>query len=415
MTQPQMQTPTQPDRPLPLKGIRVLDLGQFIAIPFCTLWLSWLGAEIIVIESRRRMTSRTAPPFAEGLEEDPNASGYFNLLYSGKKSCTVDMTTAAGRDIVRRLAGKVDVIVDNFSTGVLEKLGLGYDALSKINPSLVMVSNGAFGRAGPMKDARGLHSAVNLFSGVADVTGYADSHPRILGGCIPDPLSGTYSGFALLAALHSRKRTGKGQFVDVAMYEAMLTMIPEAVIDYTLNGVEPERMGNRDRIKAPHGIYRCRDADTWIAISVDTEEEWAALCRAAGHPDWATSPQFADLEARHSNISELDLAIEQWTRLLDRDEGVAMLQAAGVTAGPVLRCDELLDNEQLQARGMVITTDHPVVQQRRQLGLPWRMDSLGVEYRRAPLLGEHTKQTLNELLGIDDAAYSALEADGVLN
>lgn len=250
---------TRTAQPLPLEGIRVLDLGQFIAIPFCTLWLAWLGAEIIVIESRRRMTSRTAPPFVADHAGEPNASGYFNLLYSSKKSCTVDMTTAAGRDIVRRLAGVCDVMVDNFSTGVLEKLGLGYAAVAAVNPSIVMLSSGAFGRTGPMRNARGLHSAVNLFSGVADVTGYVDGDPRILGGVLPDPLSGTYSNFALLAALHHRERTGQGQFIDVAMHEAMLTLIPEAVIDLTLNGVEPERVGNRDRVNAPHGIYRCRD------------------------------------------------------------------------------------------------------------------------------------------------------------
>ena len=138
----------QPANQLPLEGIRVLDLGQFIAMPFCTLWMAWLGAEVIAIESRRRLTSRTAPPFAEGHGSHPNASGYFNVLYGSKKSCTVDMTTAEGRDIVRRLAGKVDVIVDNFSTGVLEKLGLGYESIVKINPSIVMASNGAFGRTG---------------------------------------------------------------------------------------------------------------------------------------------------------------------------------------------------------------------------------------------------------------------------
>jgi crotonobetainyl-CoA:carnitine CoA-transferase CaiB-like acyl-CoA transferase len=404
----------QPANQLPLEGIRVMDLGQFIAMPFCTLWMAWLGAEVIAIESRRRFTSRTAPPFAEGHGSHPNASGYFNVLYGSKKSCTVDMTTAAGRDIVRRLAGKVDVVVDNFSTGVLEKLGLGYESIVKINPSIVMASNGAFGRTGPMRNSRGLHSAVNLFSGVADVTGYIDGHPRILGGVIPDPLSGTYSNFAILAALHNRKRTGRGQFIDLAMYEAMMTLIPEAVINYTLNGIEPQRTGNRDHTKAPHGIYRCKDADTWLAISVGADEEWASLCRVAGHPEWLTDPHFTGAGKRQENVAALDLAVEAWTRGQDVYEATDALQTAGVAAGPVLRCDELLDDEQLLERGLVITTDHPVVGERRQFGIPWRMDSLAVEYRRAPLLGEHTHETLTKLLGIDEATFASLEADGVL-
>ena len=402
-------------KPLPLAGVRILDLGQYIAMPFCTLWLAWLGAEVIVIESRRHMTSRTAPPFARGLEGNPDASGYYNLLFGSKKSCTIDMTTAAGRDLVRRLAGVVDVMIDNFSTGVLEKLGLDYDVVSKSNPGLIAVSCGAFGRSGPMKHARGLHSAVNLFSGVADVTGYPGGHPRILGGVLPDPLSGIYANFAILAALHYRNLTGEGQFVDLAMYEAMMTLMPEAVIDLDLNGRDPVRVGNRDRLKAPHGIYRCRDTDTWVAISVDGDRDWAALCHAAGHAEWQDDPRFADADARRANVAELDRAVEGWTRTLSAEQTTEMLQAQRVAAGPVRRCDQLLHDELLAQRGMIITTDHPIVGVRRQLGLPWRTDSAGVDYRRAPLLGEHTRTILSNLLDIDEAEYARLSADGVLS
>ena len=401
--------------PLPLDGVRVLDLGQFIAMPFCALWLAWLGAEVIVVESRRRMTSRTAPPFVPGMEGNPDASGYFNQICSTKKSCTLDMTTAAGRDIVRRLAGKVDVMIDNYSTGVLEKLGLGYDMVGKLNPALIMVSCGAFGRSGPIKNARGLHSAVNLFSGVADVTGYVDGEPRILGGVLPDPLSGTYGMFAIMAALHHRGRTGQGQFVDLAMYEAMMTLIPEAVIDLTLNDADPQRAGNRDRQKAPHGIYPCRETDTWVAISVEDSRDWNAFCQAAGHGEWLGDARFGDAGSRLAHVGALDAAVEGWTRQVSVGEAVDKLQAAGVAAGPVLRCDELLDDAQLQANGSVVTIDHPTAGPHRQLGLPWRMDSLGVEYRRAPLLGEHTHEILTGLLGIDEADYARLEADGVLS
>jgi crotonobetainyl-CoA:carnitine CoA-transferase CaiB-like acyl-CoA transferase len=307
------------------------------------------------------------------------------------------------------------VMIDNFSTGVLEKLGLGYDVISGLNPAIIAVSCGAFGRAGPMKDARGLHSAVNLFSGVADVTGYPGGAPRILGSGLPDPLSGTYAMFAIMAALHHRRRTSEGQFIDLAMYEAMLTLIPEAVIDLTLNGVDPTRSASRDRVHAPHGIYRCREADTWVAVSVTSPENWHALCRIAGHPEWLADVRFRDETARRANVGALDAAIEGWTRQLDVGEVTDALQAAGVAAGPVLRPDELLEDVQLQARGAVVTTEHPVAGKRRQLGLPWRMDSLGVDYRRAPLLGEHTREILTGLLGLSEAEYAQLDADGVLS
>lgn len=400
---------------LPLAGLKVLDLGQFIAIPFCTLWLAWLGAEVIVVETRKRMTSRTAPPFAPGMEGNPNASAYCNLLNSSKKSITVDLTTEAGCDLVRRLASVVDVMVDNFSTGVLEKMGLDYATISAQNPRLIAVSCGAFGRSGPMKNARGLHSAVNLFSGVADVTGYAGGHPRILGSVLPDPLSGTYANFAVQAALHHRHRTGRGQFIDLAMYEAMLSLIPEAVIDYSLNNRDPRRAGNQDPIKAPHGIYRCRQEGSWVAISVDGDADWRAMCTAAGHPEWHQDPRFVGVAARQAHVDLLDQMVSAWTHGLDVDQVTQALQDVGVAAGPVLRCDQLVDDIRLKARGTVITTDHPDVGLRRQLGLPWRMDSAATNYSRAPLLGEHSRDLLSSLIGLDQAQFDRLEADGVLS
>lgn len=399
---------------LPLAGVRVLDLGQFIAMPFCTLWLAWLGAEVIAIESRSRMTSRTAPPFAPGLAGNPDASGYFNLLYSAKKSCAVDMASEAGRKLVQRLAGAVDVIIDNFATGVLEKLGLDYQSVTRSNPAVIMLSCGAFGRSGPMKQARGLHSAVNLFSGAADVTGYPGGAPRILGGVLPDPLSGTYGCFAVMSALHHRNRTGEGQFIDLAMYEAMMTLIPEAIVDLTLNDRDPVRMGNRDRWRAPHGIYRCSEPDTWVAISVGTEEEWDALCRAAGHPEWLADVRFSDAAARRANVESLDRALEAWTRSSTPNAITEALQGAGIAAGPVLRTDQLLDDERIARLGAVIETDHPIAGRRRQMGLPWRTDGARPRYERAPLLGEHTQEVMTRILGMSSSEYEELHAAGVV-
>jgi crotonobetainyl-CoA:carnitine CoA-transferase CaiB-like acyl-CoA transferase len=394
--------------------VRVLDFGQFIAVPFCTQWLGWLGADVIAIESRTHLISRTAPPFAPGRQGDPNGSGYHNLLYSTKKSCTLDMRTAAGRDLARRLAGVCDVVVDNFSTGVMEKLGLGWETLSALNPRLIMLSCGAFGRSGPMRNAMGFHSAVNLFSGVAEVTGYVDSHGRLMGGVLPDPMGGAYATFAIQAALLHRDRTGEGQFIDQAMFESMLALIPEAVMDYSMNGVEPRRTGNRDKAKAPHGIYRCAVPDTWIAISVDGDADWRAFCLAIGHGEWLDDARFANPAARLENLAALDAAVEGWTRGIALSDAVERLQAGGIAAGPVLRSDQLLEDPQLNARGMFVASDHPVAGAYRQLGLPWRMDSVGVGYRRAALIGEHTREVLTGLLGLDDAEFARLEAEGAL-
>jgi benzylsuccinate CoA-transferase BbsF subunit len=401
--------------PPPLRGIRVLDLGQFIAVPFCTQWLAWLGAEVIIVESRRHMTSRGAPPFAAGRERDPNASGYFNLLYGRKKSCSIDLTTVAGREIVQRLASVSDVMVDNFSTGVLEKLGLDYDKIRRVRPDIVMLSCSAFGRTGPMKDAKGFHSAVNLFSGVADVTGYRGGHPRIIGGCLPDPFGGVAAVFAILAALHYRRQSGEGQYIDLAMYEVMMSAIPEVVIAYTMCGTEPVRRGNRHPDKVPHGVYRCRGEDAWVAISVDDDATWRRLCERARHPEWAADARFADSLARRANEDALDETLEHWTRGHTPEQVTALLQEVGVPAGPVLRADQLLDDAQLRERGTVVDNDHPIGGRHRHIGLPWKMDAMSIEYGRAPLLGEHNREVLTGLLGMSDAEYASLADGGILN
>lgn len=399
---------------LPLEGVRVLDLGQVISIPFCTQWMAWMGAEVILVESRRHLTSRITPPFAGGYE-DVDASGSFNLLNGNKKSCTIDLQHPAGRDLLLRLVAISDVMVENFATGVIEKLGLGYDTVRKVQPSIIMLSLGAFGRTGPMRDAIGYHSAANLYSGVADVTGYQGGHPRLMGGVLPNPLSGAYAMFAILVALRHRQRTGEGQFIELAMYEAMLSLIPQAVIDYTLNGREPIRIGNRHPAKVPHGIFRCRGEDTWVAISVGCQKEWVALCRALGHPEWLTDPRFATITARRRHQDALEDAIASWTRERSAHEATETLQQAGVPAGPIFRPEDLLQDPQLRHRSFIVETEHPKAGRRLHPGVPWSLERTGTpDYRPAPLFGQHTRWVLTELLGLSEAVYQALEAEGAL-
>ena len=397
---------------LPLQGIRVLDLGQFIAAPFCTQWLAWLGAEVIVVESRRHMTSRGAPPFAKGEEGNPNGSGYFNLLYGSKKSCTINLAMSEGCALVARLASVADVMIDNFSSGVLNKLGLGYDSIRKIRPDIVMLSCTAFGNTGPMSAAKGFHSAVNLFSGLADVTGYTGGHGRIAGGCLPDPLGGVAAAFAILAALHHRRRTGRGQYIDLAMYEVLMSTLPASVIAYTMAQLEPIRNGNRDAHRVPHGVFRCKGLDEWVAISVEDDASWERLSTLIGGP--LRAARYADLVGRRANEAVLEQRIQSWTRERTASEVTELLQGAGVAAGSVLRADQLLEDEQLVASGVIVENEHPVGGKCRQVGLPWRSDSIGAEYKRAPLLGEHTHDVLTELLGISPAEFQSLSERGVL-
>ncbi len=406
--------------PLPLAGVRVLDFGQVIAMPFGSQWLAWLGAEVLLVESVKHMTARVTPPYVGGVAHHDN-SGHFNLLNGSKRSVRIDMATPEGLALVKRLVPLCDVMIDNFKTGVLEKLGLGPDVVRALHPEIVQLSFGAFGRSGPMRTQGGLHSAVNLFSGVAEVTGYPGGMPRILGGVLPDPIAGSYAVFGALAALRHRGRGGGGQYIDGAMFEGMISLIPQAVIDVTMNGRTLERIGNRDHRKVPHGLYRARGDDEWVAISVDPgvsdsggpDAQWRALCGVIGLD--AEDPLFSTARARRANEDALDARITAWTGRRDPARAAGLLQEAGVPSGPVLRPDQLHEDPQLRARGFMVETEHPTGGRRRHPGIPWRASRLEPAYRAAPLLGEHTREVLTGLLGLSGEEYDELDAAGVLH
>jgi crotonobetainyl-CoA:carnitine CoA-transferase CaiB-like acyl-CoA transferase len=389
-------------RPQALKGVRILDLGQVILLPFATRWLAWMGAEVILVESGTRPVQRVTPPFAYG-RRGLNTGARFNTLNFNKTGCTLNLKSTKGRDLVRRLVARSDAVVENFSSGTMQRLGLGYEELRRVNPSLVYLSASAFGQTGEWRDLSGFHSAVNAFSGLADITGYEGGPPRLLGAVLPDTIGGMYIALALLVALYNRRRTGEGCYVDFSMLEGLLSVMPQPIIDYTLNGREPRRAGNRDAAKAPHGIYRCNGDDRWVAISVTSQDEWAALCNQAGRRDWLADPRFADELTRAAHGRELDEVLEAWTRQHAANEVTRLLQQAGIAAGPALDVAELLADPHLRARDFVVEVDHPEAGPRMTVGLPWKLGNVADrKYTHAPLLGEHNRYVFGELLGLSD-------------
>ena len=400
---------------MPLEGVRVLDLGQVVSIPHCGRLLAWMGADVVHVESAARLTTRNNPPFAYD-RPGPNTSAMYNALGANKRSCTLNLTTPQGAELFKELVRVSDVVLENFAGRTMPGFGLGYEALRQVNPGLIMVSLSAFGRTGPMKEYVGMHSAANLFSGVAEVTGYGpDDRPRILGTVLPDPLSGTAASLAILEALYYRQRTGRGQHIDLSMSEAFANLIPEAVVDYSRNGRPMAPLGNRDPYKAPQGVYRCRGGDHWVAISVDTEEEWQALCALMGQPGLAHDPRFADPGSRWRHQDELDAIITRWTRGHTHYNAMRLLQEAGVPAGAALDAKNLLNDPHLVARKRVVRTDHPEAGRHRMLGMPFNVGELPrPTYHPAPRLGEHTDDLLRELLGLSDGEIARLQAEGVL-
>ena len=390
------------------------DFGQVIAAPVTAQMLGWLGAEVILVETKSRFTTRVWPPFADG-EFGINQSGGFNLVNNNKLSCSLDLRHPDARELAKGIIGVSDVLVENYATGVMENLGLGYDEVKKLRPDIIYMSLAAFGRSGPFKDLTGFHSVINLFSGLAAVTGYPDSHPRIMGGLIPDAFAGCYCVLAVLEALYHRSRTGEGQFIEVSMTEALTGMIPEAVMEYSLTGVEPERTGNRDGRKAPHNVFRCLGEEKWVAVSVDTDAQFRALAQATGNPGWAEDARFATSAARLENQDDLEALLRQWTIGLEVETVVATLQAAGVPAAPASDTAEVLADPHLLQRGFVAPVEHPAAGTRPVPTLPWAADGQrGDVVRPAPTFGQHNQWVLKELLQLPDEEYERLVSSGAI-
>jgi len=386
----------------PLQGVRVVDLGQIVAVPLSGQWLAFLGAEVILVETRERLTSRNFAPFAG--EPRYNACGIFNHINRGKVSCTINLKTEKGRELLRALVARSDVVIENFAPGTMERLGLGYETLRALNPGLVMVSVSACGHTGPWSELAALHSGVICLSGLAAVTGYEPGYPRLVGGILPDSIAAAYTVLSVLQGLEFRRRQGRGVHVQLAMTELLQSFMPEAILEWTMLGREPQPLGNGHPWKRPHGIYRARGDDAWVAVSVWTEEQRQALCSLLGRA--------AAADEGHAGLEE---ALRAWIGARGADEAASRLQAAGVPACKVFNARDTLQDEHLQGRGFVVIDRHPVAGDRPLPGAPWRFSAWQPSYRHAPLLGDGTERVMRELLGLSEDEIAALTEQGVLH
>jgi crotonobetainyl-CoA:carnitine CoA-transferase CaiB-like acyl-CoA transferase len=404
------------DPKLPLEGVRVLDFGQYIAVPFAAKWLAALGADVVQVESRHNpFDYRNTPPFADGVAGMNRAAGY-NVLNAGKRSVALNLQMEEARDVARRLADGCDVVMENYSTGMMDRWGLGYEQLRVRNPGLVYTSVAAFGRTGPLKNYGGLHSIVNAFSGLADVTGYQGGHPRILGSYFPDVVTGTYAVLATLAALQERDRSGEGQYIDLAMTECLMTLLPEPILTLTRDGRSPVRDGNHHPSHTPHNVYACEGNDQWVAVSVMTDTQWAGMCRALDRADWAVDARFASPAGRKLFEAQLDAAIAAWTSERSKNAAAAALVAEGVPAAAVVDPSELVSDEHLATERSFLTAfDHPEVGPRVAAGIPWRVNGQSTGRRNpAPLVGQYTVEVLRERLSLPGEEIARLAAAGSL-
>ncbi len=396
-----------------LKGVRVADFGWVLAEPYGSMLLAHMGAEVIKIESHRRIDEQRTHTGA-GVSKDYEASSNFFEINLNKLSVSIDLKTAKGKELAKRLVSVSDVAMENMRPGVMKRLGLGYEELVKVKQDLIMLSLSGYGGTGPYAHYAAYAPCFSCFSGQANLTGYADGVPNTLtSDC--DARAGTTAAFAVLMALNIRQRTGQGQFIDLSSSEALNMLIGDQMMDYSMNGRSPMRTGNHDAIMAPHNCYRCKGHDAWISIAVANDQEWEALCRVMGSPEWTKEEAFSSAYSRWQNQDRLDRLMEEWTINYRYQELMELLQEAGVAAMPSFKAKDLFTNPHLIAREAITEVTHPVLGTRKTIAPPWKLSETPARISRpAPLLGEHNEYVFGELLGMSTKEQEQLKLEEVI-
>ena len=402
---------------LPLAGIRVADFCWLGAGSYTTKILADMGADVIKIESAARLDSlRMAAPYKDGVP-GVNRSGYFADRNTSKRSITVDMKHPRALNLVRRLIEKSDIISNNFTPGVMDKFGLGYEAVREMKPDIIYLAMSMQGSQGPERSYLGYGASMVSLTGLHDLSGLPGREPAGTGTNYPDHVPNPcHATFALMAALRHRRRTGEGQFIDIAQIEPTIALLGPTLLDLTANDHLQQRQGNRHDFFAPHGLYPCRGEDAWIAIAVRDDEGWHRLQAVLGSPSWAAEPRWKHAEGRRRASNDLDARIAQCTADWDAYKLMAALQEHGVPAGVVQTAADVVDRDpQLAHRGHWLTLDHPEMGQAVYNAPPFRCSQTPVGLRGpAPLLGQHTREVLRELMDVGDAEYEELQAEQVL-
>lgn len=413
----------------PLTGLRVIDLTWIVAGPQCTRILGDLGAQVIKVEYAESSDYiRRAPPFAEDMP-GTNRSGFFNNLNRNKLGVTLNVGHPDGMEVLKGLVSISDVLVENFSSRVLTRWGLDYEAQRRLRPDIIYVSLSGFGHSGRKQDYTTWGPTAQALSGLTFMSGLPEHVPAGWGYSFLDHTAGYYGAMAVLMALHHRNNTGEGQSVDLSQVETGVAMTGPAMLDYTANGRAYRRPGNppgnhsnHPRV-APHNAYRCADedqpdtrlAERWCVISITTEDEWRSLCHAMEKPSLAGDPRFTTNDERVRNEDALDAVITEWTMQRRPGEVMATLQAVGVPAGVVQTSGDKIEHDpQLRARGFFPTIDHPEIGPYEFEGFPARFSRAGGAFHRSsPMLGQHNEVVFREIIGLPEGEYARMMAEAV--
>ena len=398
-------------RTAPLAGLRVLDFSHILAGPFCTRLLADLGADVARVETiirpdhlGERKTGSKGPP-----DRPPS---YLNINRS-KRSVTINLKTEAGRKLVTRLASVTDVIVENFSAGVMARLQLDYERLRSLNPRLIYVSMSGYGHHGPRRDWTSMNMNLQAYTGLMMTTGSESDPPVAISNSWNDYMGGFHACFGVLQVLAERNKTGVGANLDLSQCESSVATLGSLMVYSAVNRTLPQRLGSRSTRVAPQGVYRCSGADEWCAISIQNDEQWRALANAMGNPAWAGDARFETVLGRLRAHDEIDAQIETWTSRLENTEVESRLQLLGIPAERMRRIKDIVDSPD---SGQVF---HPMEDPKRgptlATGVPFGFSrSLLSSLTPAPTLGEHTRDVLRDWLGIAEGEFAELEKQGML-
>jgi crotonobetainyl-CoA:carnitine CoA-transferase CaiB-like acyl-CoA transferase len=406
---------------LPLAGVRVLDVTQVWAGPYATRWLADMGAEVIKVESIQHPDSERLSAARRGAAAAGDGPPYYNVgprfnqVNCNKLGITLDLSRPEGVDLYKRLVKVSDVVVENYSAGVMRRFGVDYAALREIKPDIIMMSMPGFGTQGPQAHHLSYGPVQEAVSGLISITGYHPGENLETGEFYADPINGSFGAAALFAALFNKRRTGRGVYIDLAQSEAMIACLPELVLEYQMTGRVLQPVANAHPFKAPHGCYRCAGEDSWLVISVGSEEEWVALCRAMRSPGLAGDPRFATMRDRLAHAAALDEAIGEWTADKERFQAMHLLQAEGVAAQAVANIEEMVNDPHMRSRGLLVNVPSPWTGDQLTVGVPCKIPGVPAGIcRHAPGLGEHNRQVLAELAGASAAELDELERSGII-
>lgn len=398
-----------------LEGIKVADFGWAAAGPITTRYLAAHGATVVRVESAQRPDAlRTSGPFKDK-KAGVDRSGNFAILNANKYSISINLKNPQGKQVARKLIAWADIVSENFTPGVMERHELGYEEIRKINPHIIMLRTSNQGQTGSQAKQPGFGQHLVGLSGFSYYSGWPDGDPLGFGMAYTDVITPRFAVAALMAALDYRRRTGKGQVLDIAQLETAIHFLSPQMLDYTVNGRIGSREGNQCPYACPHGVFPCRDEDSWCAIAVSTDDEWHSFKQVVDKP-WTEDIKFSTLLDRKRNEGELDRLISEWTVGFTAERLMELMQNAGVLAGVVKSAEDIISDPELKHRNSFWKMEHKIIGPLTHLGRPFTLSKTPAQPRMpAPCLGEHTEYVCTRLLGMPDDEFVELVASGAFD